>query len=204
MTRKSTPKVICEHILQRLIITDSDYQTNPQEDSEARIKGDFLHAWDRSVIKTPHADLSIGIDLEALISALSLQDLNRTQATEFIAWLQNEMVQHELDEPLEPMLLLVPAERALNLAFPFAVVEGKVYSTNEQIIEAENQAEVSMACAHKMLYRLDRMANHGTLTIAQPRILFSVTTQDPIHKLYTHWTADEDDVRIFRSRLGDS
>jgi hypothetical protein len=55
-----------------------------------------------------------------------------------------------------------------------------------------------------MLYCLDRMANHGTLTIAQPRILFSITTQGPIHKLYAHWTADEDDVRVFRSRLWDS
>jgi hypothetical protein len=37
------------------------------------------------------------------------------------------------------MLLLVSAERALSLAFPFAVVEGKAYSTGKQIFEAENQ-----------------------------------------------------------------
>ena len=39
---------------------------------------------DRSPAKTPRPDLSIGIDLEALISALSSQNLNKDKATEFI------------------------------------------------------------------------------------------------------------------------
>jgi hypothetical protein len=38
------------------------------------------------------------------------------------------------------MLILIPAPRALDLLFPFAIVEGKSYSTGKQIFEAENQA----------------------------------------------------------------
>ncbi|KAL5431507.1 hypothetical protein PMIN06_012298 [Paraphaeosphaeria minitans] len=67
----------------------------------------------------------MGIQLTALISALSSQNLNKVKARTFLTWLQNEMVQHEPGGPLEPMLIPVPAPRALDLAFPFAVVEGK-------------------------------------------------------------------------------
>ena len=158
---------------------------------------------DRSPVKTPHPDLSIGIDLDALISALS-QDLDEDKATEFIDWLQKEMVQHEPGAPLEPMLILVPAPRALDLAFPFAVVEGKAYSTGKQIFEAENQAAVSMACAHNILHCLDRMANRGKIANTQPRVLFSITTQGPIHELWAHWTVVKGGVRIFESKLWDS
>jgi hypothetical protein len=46
---------------------------------------------------------------------------------------------------LGPMLISIPAPRARYLAFPFAVVEGKTYSTGKQVFEAENQAAVSAA-----------------------------------------------------------
>lgn len=158
---------------------------------------------DRSPVKTPHPDLSMGIDLHALISALS-QDLDEDKATEFIDWLQTEMVQHEPGGPLEPMLISVPAPRALDLAFPFAVVEGKAYSSGKQIFEAENQAAVSVVCAHNILHRLDRMANRGTTASTQPRVLFSIATQGPIHELWAHWTVVKGGVRIFESKLWDS
>ena len=159
---------------------------------------------DRSPVKTPHPNLSMGIHREALISALSSQDLDDHEASVFIDWLQTEMVQHEPGGPLEPMLILVPALRALDMAFPFAVVEGKAYSTGRQIFEAENQAAVALACAHNILNRLDRMANGGRITTAQSRILFSITTQGPIHELWAHWTVIKGGVRIFESKLWDS
>lgn len=158
---------------------------------------------DRSPVKTPHPDLSIGINLDALISTLS-QDLDEDKAKEFIDWLQKEMVQHEPGGPLEPMLISVPAPRALDLAFPFAVVEGKAYSTGKQIFEAENQAVVSMACAHNILHCLDRMANRGKTTNTQPRVLFSITTEGPIHEFWAHWTVVKGGMRIFESKLWDS
>ncbi|KAL8724374.1 MAG: hypothetical protein Q9166_007985 [cf. Caloplaca sp. 2 TL-2023] len=159
---------------------------------------------DRSPIKTPIPDLTMGIDLGALTSALSSQDLDADKATEFIEWVQNEMVKHESDGPLEPMLLLVPAPRALDLTFPFAVVEGKAYSTGKQIFEAENQAAVSMACAHKLLYCLDRMANGEITTNTQPRVLFSITTQGPIHEIWAHWIVVKDGMLMFESMLWNS
>jgi hypothetical protein len=157
-------------------------------------------------IKTPRPDLSIGTDLTALISYLSSQNLNKTKAAAFIDWLQNELVQHEPGGPLEPMLILVPAPRALDLTFPFAVVEGKAYSTGKQIFEAENQAGVSGACALKIQLDLDSLVNSGTTTpsITQPPLFFTITTQGPIHELWYHWTVVEDDVRKFESKLLDS
>lgn len=161
---------------------------------------------DRYPIKTPRPDLSIGTDLTALISFLSSQNLNKTKAAAFIDWLQNELVQHEPGGPLEPMLILVPAPRALDLTFPFAVVEGKAYSTGKQIFEAENQAGVSGACALKIQLDLDSLVNSGTTTPSntQPPLFFTITTQGPIHELWYHWTVVEDDVRKFESRLLDS
>ncbi|KIW75172.1 hypothetical protein Z517_11944 [Fonsecaea pedrosoi CBS 271.37] len=167
---------------------------------------------DRYPIKNPRPDLSIGTDLTAFISALSAQKLNRAKATAFIHWLQNEMVQRVPKGPLEPMLLLVPAPRALDLAFPFAVVEGKAYSTGKQIFEAENQAAVSGACALKIQLDLDSLVNSGTMrsgalpksSNAHPPLFFSITTQGPIHELWYHWTVYEDGVRKFESKLLDS
>ena len=72
------------------------------------------------------------------------------------------MVQHQPDGLLELMLVLVLALCALDLAFPFAVVEGKAYSTGKQIFEAENQAAVSGACALKIQLNLDSLVNSGT------------------------------------------
>lgn len=72
------------------------------------------------------------------------------------------MVQHEPDGPLEPILILVPAPRTLDLAFPFTVVEGKAYSTGQKIFEAENQAAVFGACALKIQLDLDSLVNSGT------------------------------------------
>ena len=47
------------------------------------------------------------------------------------------------DKPDKPLLISVPASRALDLVFPFAVVEGKANSTGNPIFDAENQAAVT-------------------------------------------------------------
>ncbi|KAI9696724.1 MAG: hypothetical protein M1836_005086 [Candelina mexicana] len=174
-----------------------------------------VKAADRFTIKTPRPDLSMGTELEDLISALSSQDLNMVKATNFLDWVQNEMVQHESDRPLEPMLIPVPGPLASDLAFPFAVVEGKAYATGRQIIEAENQAAVSGACALKIQLDLDRLVDHASRTTTSsgapptssdtsPPLFFSITTQGPIHELWVHWTTFEYDVRMFKSKLVES
>ncbi|MCJ1251877.1 hypothetical protein MMC30_009115 [Trapelia coarctata] len=165
-----------------------------------------------SSIKTPRPDISMGIQLAALISALSSQNLNKVKARTFLTWLQNEIVQHEPDGPLEPMLIPVPAPRALDLAFPFAVVEGKAYSTGKQIFEAENQAAVSGACGLKIQLDLDNLVDRGatgsdalpTTSNTEPPLFFTICTQGPIHELWAYWTLVEDGVRMFGSTLLDS
>ncbi|KAF2234550.1 hypothetical protein EV356DRAFT_501412 [Viridothelium virens] len=172
-----------------------------------------------SLIKTPRPDISIGIQIAALISDLSSQNLNKAQARKFLTWLQNKLVQHKADRPFEPILTSVPAPRALNLAFPFAVVEGKAYSTGKQIFEAENQAAVSAACALKIQLTLDNLVDRGATASSDPRLttnttttsnidpplFFAICTQGPIHELWAHWTVvDEDGVCTFGSKLLDS
>lgn len=186
---------------------------------------------DHSPLKTPVPDMSLGIHLQALISALSLQSqVNKHRARDFLAWIQKELVQHEPGGPFEPMLTMVPAVRAMDLTFPFAVIEGKAYSTGKQIYEAENQAAVSIACAHNILRQLDYLVasdpseplaeeeeaeQQGEGEIQEPqrprrqppspaRVLFSITTQGPLHELWVHWTTVEDGVRVFASKLCDS
>ncbi|KAF1816312.1 hypothetical protein P152DRAFT_470350 [Eremomyces bilateralis CBS 781.70] len=68
---------------------------------------------------------------------------------------------------------------------------GKAYSTGKQIFEAENQAAVSMACAHKIQILLDRLTDPETMTDPQLHVLFSIATQGPIHELSAHWTVVE-------------
>ena len=122
------------------------------------------------------------------------------------------MVQHEPGGLLEPTLILVPARRALNLAFPFAVIEGKAYSTSKQIFEAENQAAVSGACGIKIQLDLNNLVDHGatdsdalpTTSNTEPPLFFTICTQAPIHEIWTHWTVVEDGVRMFGSKLLDS
>lgn len=175
-----------------------------------------------SSIKTPRPDISMGIQLTALISALSSHKLSKVQARTFLTWLQNEMVRHEPDGPLEPMLIPVPAPRALDLAFPFAVVESTAYSTGKQIFEAENQASVSGACGLKMQLDLNNLVDRGTTSAdASPPassnsaassnteqspspLFFSICTQGPIHELWAHWNVVEDGVRMFGSKLWDA
>lgn len=161
----------------------------------------------RSLIKTPQPAISVGIQRTNLVSALSLQDLNNTRVKQFIAELQREMVYREPDGLQEPMLISVPAPRASDLAFPFAVVEGKAYSTGRQVFEAENQAAVSGACGLKIQLCLDELAKAAPTSSNveslndQPPLFFSVCTQGPYYELWGHWTQVEDGVRKFNQTL---
>lgn len=195
------PYTFPEHSLVNTIIPASDYQDTSTT----------LPPGSRGTsIKAPSPDLSIGIELTALISALSSPNFSRTMARTFLAWLQDEMVQHRPDGPLRPMLVPVPAPRALDLAFPFAVVEGKAYSTGKKIFEAENQASISGACGLKIQLDLNNLLDRGVnattdaTSNTEPPLFFTICTQGPIHELWAHWTVVEDDVRSFGSKLLDS
>ena len=101
-------------------------------------------------VKTPCPELSIGTELDTITSALSSQSLSSIQAETFLEQLQSQIVAREPRNLLEPALISVPAPRALDLVFPFAVVGDKAYSTGRRVFEAENQTAVSGACGLKI------------------------------------------------------
>lgn len=183
----------------------------------------------QGIIKTPRPDISMGIVLRALVSALSSQDLNEVEAELFLGDLQAEKERQEPDGLEEPMLISAPAPRASDLVFPFAVLEGKAYLTGKQISEAENQAAVSGACALKMQLRLDELAKRATAKPSKDQpptssdglpallkgqlpklrppsenqipLFFSICTEGPIHQLFVHWTEVNYGKRQFNMRL---
>lgn len=57
----------------------------------------------------------MGIVLQALVSSLSLQDLEEVEAELFLGNLKAERESHEPDELEKPMLISAPAPRASNL-----------------------------------------------------------------------------------------
>lgn len=113
----------------------------------------------------------------------------------------------EQGDPDEPLLVAVPASRASDLVFPFAVVEGKAYSTGRQVFEAKNQAAVSGASGLKLQLSLDELVNNAikgdsgaqlaSLPGTPTPLFFSVCTEGPYHELCAHYTYIEDGVRKF-------
>lgn len=163
-----------------------------------------------SFVKTPRPDISVGTQETALISALSAlssQHLNNTRAKRFLEKLEDTMVPSERGGPAEPLLVAVPTQRASDLVFPFAVVEGKAYSTGKQIFEAQNQAAVSGASGLKIQLSLNELIKRSTSDVApstlkdQPPLFFSICTEGPYHELWAHYTDMEDDVRKFNMKL---
>lgn len=162
-----------------------------------------------SPIKKPRPDMTIGLKYTALASALSSQNLNNDDAVQFLDLLQTSMVRRQPNGPEEPMLCSGPMHRDSDLVFPFAVVEGKAYSTGKPIFEAENQAAVSGACGLKILLCLDELVkNASTSSDVLPTpskstlpLLFSICTEGPVHELWVHYTIIENGVRKFNMRL---
>lgn len=171
----------------------------------------------------------MGILLRALASALSSQDLDEVEAELFLGDLQREKESREPDGPEEPMLISVPAPHASDLAFPFAIFEGKVYLTGKQISKAENHAAVSGACALKMQLRLNELVKRATAKTSKdlpptssdgrpapskgqfPTLppsskdqippFFSICTEGPIHQLFVHWAEVQHGKRQFNMRI---
>lgn len=166
------------------------------------------NAKEPSPIKTPRPDISMGTQDTTLISALSSQILDNTRAKRFLEQLQNTIMPRESRGPQEPLLIAVPTQRASDLVFPFAVVEGKAYSTGKQVFEAENQAAVSGASGLKIQLCLNELVKRATGSDVSPApvdtsppLFFSVCTEGPYHELWAHYTHIEDGVRKFNQTL---
>ena len=164
-----------------------------------------------SPIKTPHPNISIGTEKTGLISALSfalsLQNINNTETKLFLEQLGKTMILNEQGGPAEPLLIIMPMESESGLVFPFAVVEGKAYSTDKPIFEAQNQAAVSGASGLKIQLSLDKLVKRlhpegpPIPSKNEPPLFFSICTEGPYHELWAHYTLMEDGMRKFKMKL---
>ena len=166
-------------------------------------------AKETSLIKTPCPDFSIGTNQTALTSALSraLLNFNDIETERFLDRLKGGNMPNDPDEPA---LIFVPTQRPSTLVFPFAVVEGKAYSTGKQIFEAQNQAAVSGVSALKIQLCLDALVERATQNSPDVpptslkeghALFFSVCTEGPYHELWVHYTYIKHGERIFNMAL---
>ncbi|KAF1937276.1 hypothetical protein EJ02DRAFT_458848 [Clathrospora elynae] len=83
-------------------------------------------------------------------------------------------------------LLSEPHLVQLGMHFPFLLVEAKGLTTSGNMMGAENQAAVGGACAINILEALQRLEP----TVPLARIVFSITTEGPLHQLFIHHHID--------------
>ncbi|KAH0552998.1 hypothetical protein GP486_006806 [Trichoglossum hirsutum] len=94
-------------------------------------------------LKTPFPDVSIGIHIYSLTEAFSSRFGSNDKAERFIDFLENRVASEGQAE-----LVFVPGKSS-GVAFPFAVIESKSYSSGH-LYDAENQTAVAGACALKI------------------------------------------------------
>ena len=143
----------------------------------------------QSEVKTPGPDISIGLRDSAIIDVLQSRGLTRAKTRELLQALATPHPQHGTT-----LFYSEPTQAALQIRFPFLLVEGKSYATSRTIYKAQNQAAVSGACSLKILHDLDDLVHKsdpGSYSKRQP-IVFSVCTEGPIHQLWVHYTTEED------------
>ncbi|KAF1363886.1 hypothetical protein EJ07DRAFT_100541, partial [Lizonia empirigonia] len=106
-------------------------------------------------------------------------------------------------------VLSEPHQAQIGLRFPFLVVESKGGAAGGNLIGAQNQAAVDGACALNILGDLECIVtrirsqsgyvqfNQGNPGTEQeedcriPLILFSVTTEGPLHEIWVHYRVGE-------------
>ena len=137
-------------------------------------------------VKTPRPDISIGLKDAAVDDALQSRGLTEDEAEDLLKGLAIP----DARNGGRPLLCSEPTQAALEIRFPFLVVEGKSYATSRTIYEAQNQAAVSGACSLNILHDLDDLAskaNPRSHIKVQP-IVFSICTEGPTHQLWAHYT----------------
>jgi hypothetical protein len=120
-----------------------------------------------SSLTTPKPDISIGLNRS------SFKELHQR----LLADLQDT-----------GRLLSEPHAVQLGLHFPFLLVEAKGLTTSGNIIGAENQAAVGGACALRIL---DTLASLGSEVTETPPIIFTISTEGPIHELSIHYCIED-------------
>jgi hypothetical protein len=159
-------------------------------------------AEETSRIKTPRPDISVGANVEefasALCSALSSRGVDGHVVGKMLERLENST--RSSGQGAESLLIATPLKES-RLVFPFAVVEGKAYSTGRQIFEAQNQAAVSGASALKIQLSLNKLVE-GLSSHVSPPLFFSICTEGPHHELWVHFCLEDDgDTSTFNMKL---
>ena len=90
-------------------------------------------------------------------------------------------------------ILSDPHMAAMGLRFPFLIAETKGLSLNGGLVAAQNQAAIGAACMLKILDDLDNQAAMPaeSMSPAEPRLCFSITTEGPVHELWVHFKLGE-------------
>ena len=144
-------------------------------------------------LKTPRPDICVGLSDESLVNDLEPKK-GRSAARSFLLDLQDTT-----------SLVSDPHVTPLGLRFPFLIVEAKAGSTGGNLYQAQNQAAVGGSTALQILRNLSELksaqnldwesqgssqASNGpieTLPDLISHMVFSVTTEGPIHELWLHF-----------------
>lgn len=143
-------------------------------------------------LKDPRPDICVGLSDESLANDL-VPGKGRGIARSFLLDLQDTS-----------SLISDPHVTPLGLRFPFLIVEAKSGATGGNLYQAQNQAAVSGSAALQILKNMSYLqsapnmgqggqediefSNQPELSIATlPELIFSITTEGPIHELWLHF-----------------
>lgn len=96
-----------------------------------------------------------------------------------------------------------PTSAALQIRFPFLIIEGKAYATHQTLYQAQNQTAVSGACALNIVHdllNLARKANPEKSQKTEP-IIFSISTEGPVHEIWVHYMKIEEGHRSYQMKI---
>ncbi|KAJ6019704.1 hypothetical protein N7522_001771 [Penicillium canescens] len=144
-------------------------------------------------LKTPRPDICVGLSDQSLINDFEPMR-GRSAARSFLLDLQDTT-----------SLISDPHVTPLGLRFPFLIVEAKAGATGGNLYQAQNQAAVGGSTALQILRNLSelkspqildwegqessRASNRPIETLSElaSHMVFSVTTESPIHELWLHF-----------------
>ena len=153
-----------------------------------------------SQIKTPRPDITIGIYKRTVESLL--YDILKSKSPDKSPVHISKLILPTLEE--RKRVIATPAARASDLVFPFAVTEGKAYSTGSTLFQAENQAAVAAACGLRILSDLKELVSYASAEVISPPapfLFFSICTQGPLLELWAHYCVVEEGIRSFHAVL---
>jgi hypothetical protein len=154
--------------------TNTHNYTMPPPSSEISESSAATYSdWSRT-ISTPKPDITVG---------LARNELSRRYDIVLEQWTKRKI------------LVSDPYASQGHTRFPFLIIENKGLVSSSNLFGAQNQAAGAGACAIQMLETLAKQdPAHETRA---PRIVFSVTTEGPIHELWVHYRGSDpsrDDV----------